>query len=315
MEEGTPEGIEIVVGEDGSGQRLDRFLPLALGDRGHEFSRAVLQNWVKEGFVLLNGSRIKPRHAIETGDVISVEIPAPAEVTLQPEEIELSILFEDDDLIVVNKTPGLVVHPGSGNETGTLVQGLLHHCEGRLSRLADGDRPGIVHRLDKDTSGCLVAAKSDRAYESLVEQFSQRHTRKEYLAATGGIPREEAGEIRNRIGRHPVQRQRMTVLDPPGGKEAATDYRILSSDETEGWALLSCLIHTGRTHQIRVHLKENLGCPILGDVLYGPRRGDRVAVDRLMLHAWKLSFDHPADGQRIQIAAPIPSAFAQFSPP
>ncbi len=306
------ETIEREVTAVDAGQRLDRFLPGALAQEGKEFSRAVLQNWIKEGVIRVNERTVKPRYSIEAGDRIVVSIPPPQSTVLEPEAIELSVLFEDDDIIVINKPPGLVVHPGSGNESGTLVNALLYHCQGQLCALAGEDRPGIVHRLDKDTSGCLVAAKSEKAYLSLVEQFSNRRTRKEYLAVSGGIPADEVGEIRNRIGRHPVHRQRMAVVEGPTGKEASTDYRILASSSEDDWALLSCIIHTGRTHQIRVHLREVLGCAILGDVIYAPRKKISVSADRLMLHAWKLSISHPTTEEIMSFEAALPDAFQPF---
>jgi len=308
------ETIEIIVSESDAGGRLDRFLPSSVAKLGKEISRASLQGWIKDGDILLNGQKVKPRHAIAAGDRIEICIPAPTETILLPEEIEIEVLFEDEDLIVVNKAPGLVVHPGSGNDSGTLVNALLHHTGGKLCELAGEDRPGIVHRLDKDTSGCLVAAKSEVAYRSLVEQFSERRTRKEYLAVTNGQPSALQGEIRTRIGRHPVHRQRMAVVEEPAGKEAATDYEVVQCDPEGHWALLACLIHTGRTHQIRVHLREVLGCAILGDPIYAPRKKARVNVDRLMLHAWRLSLDHPRDGRRLSFDASIPAAFGPFLP-
>jgi 23S rRNA pseudouridine1911/1915/1917 synthase len=306
------ETIELEVAGADAGQRLDRFLPVALGREGRDESRAILQHWIKEGAVRVNERAVKPRHSIEKGDRIIIEIPAPETTVLEAEAMDLAVLFEDEDIIVIDKAPGIVIHPGSGNEGGTLVNALLHHCQGQLCELAGEDRPGIVHRLDKDTSGCLVAAKSEQAYRSLVDQFSNRLTGKEYLAVTGGIPAPESGEIRNRIGRHPVHRQRMAVVDEPAGKEASTDYRVLQSSEEEGWALLSCVIHTGRTHQIRVHLREVLGCAILGDVIYAPRKPVSVSVDRLMLHAWKLSFSHPVSEERMNFESEIPEAFLRF---
>lgn len=306
-------GHRIEVPGGAAGERLDRFLPAALARAGGpELSRAAAQNWIREGAVLLNGKPAQPKHSLSGGDVIEVFPPEEKARELVGETIPLSILFEDEDLIVVDKAPGLVVHPGAGNESGTLVNALLHHCQGRLSRLADPDRPGIVHRLDKETSGCLVAAKSDRAYGSLVAQFSGRETGKEYLAVTEGIPAEAAGHIVTRIGRHPVNRQRMAVVAEPAGKEAITDYEVLRSDAREGWATLRCIIHTGRTHQIRVHLKEVLHCPILGDTIYAQVRRQKTRVDRLMLHARVLEFHHPVTAARLRFEAPVPEAFAPF---
>ncbi|HRQ90549.1 MAG TPA: RluA family pseudouridine synthase, partial [Bacteroidia bacterium] len=250
--------------------------------------------------------------SVEPGDRIEVRIAGKAPVGLLPEAIALSILYEDEDIVVVDKPSGLVVHPAAGNADGTLVNALLHHCGGRLCPLAGEDRPGIVHRLDKETSGCLVAAKSELAYHSLVAQFSGRETGKEYLAVTCGIPRDPSGTIVTQIGRHPVNRQRMAVVQAPAGKEAVTDYRVIRSDPQAGWAALECVIHTGRTHQIRVHLKEVLGCPILGDTIYAQVSRQRPKVARLLLHARKLSFRHPVTGETLRFAAPVPGEFREF---
>ncbi|MEM7603446.1 MAG: RluA family pseudouridine synthase [Verrucomicrobiota bacterium] len=300
-----------IVTAESADQRLDRVLPALLESKGLTESRAVLQRWIKDGQVLLNQQKVKPRQTLAAGDQIEVCIPEEDSTELAGEAMDLEILFEDSDIIVVNKPAGLVVHPASGNASGTLVNGLIHHTGGQLSRLADLDRPDIVHRLDKDTSGCLVAAKSDRAYESLVNQFSSRETGKEYLAVTLGVPASECGTLKSQIGRHPVNRQKMAILKAPAGKEAVTDFQIINSDAEGQWALLSCIIHTGRTHQIRVHLKEGLHCPILGDVIYGQPKRQRVKVERLMLHAWKLAFDHPS-GKRMSFESSVPSEFEVF---
>lgn len=294
------------------GARLDQFLFRALQRDGFEVSRSVLQDLVKNGLVSVNGRAVKPRRAVAPGDHIEVTFAAVASTELLPEDIALTVLYEDEDVIVVEKPPGLVVHPASGNLDGTLVNALLHHCGGKLSTLAGEDRPGIVHRLDKDTSGCLVAAKSDLAYESLVAQFSGRETGKEYLAVTDGIPSPEEGTISNRIGRHPVNRQKMAVVAEPAGKDAVTDYLVLNRDSAGAWALVRCVIHTGRTHQIRVHLKESLRCPILGDPIYSQLSKQRTKVDRLMLHARLLTFTHPRSGQPVTCEASLPEAFLRF---
>jgi 23S rRNA pseudouridine1911/1915/1917 synthase len=294
------------------GLRLDQFLFQALQRAGFAVSRSALQDLVKSGLVTVNDRAVKPRHAVSLNDRIEVVFPAVAPTELLPEDIALSVLYEDEDVIVVDKPHGLVVHPASGNFDGTLVNALLHHCGGKLSPLAGDDRPGIVHRLDKDTSGCLVAAKSDLAYRSLVAQFSGRETGKEYLAVTDSIPSPEEGTISNRIGRHPGNRQKMAVVPAPAGKEAVTDYRVLNRDGTGAWALLRCIIHTGRTHQIRVHLKESLRCAILGDPVYSQISKQKVKVDRLMLHARLLTFKHPRSGRAITFEAPLPDPFDRF---
>ncbi len=300
-----------VLAED-VGSRLDQFLLRATRRAGRETSRSSLQELVKNGSVTVNGRIVKPRHAVAADDLVEVIFPAAASAEPLPEDIALSVLFEDEDVIVVDKPHGLVVHPASGNPDGTLVNALLHHCGGVLSLLAGDDRPGIVHRLDKDTSGCLVAAKSDLAYQSLVGQFSGRETRKEYLAVTDGIPSPGEGTLSNRIGRHPVNRRKMAVVAAPAGKEAITDYLVLRRDEAGAWAVLRCLIHTGRTHQIRVHLKESLRCPILGDPIYSQIQRQKTKVDRLMLHAKTLTFTHPRGGHPITCEAPLPEDFLRF---
>jgi 23S rRNA pseudouridine1911/1915/1917 synthase len=311
MEDGE-HGRRFEVGPAEAGERLDRVLPARLRAGGIDVSRSLLQQWIRDGLVTVNGAAVKPRHSLVEGEKVDVAIPEKESREIAPEPIPLTILHEDEDIIVIDKAPGLVVHPGSGNPRGTLVNALLHHCEGGLCELAGEDRPGIVHRLDKDTSGCLVAAKSERAYRSLVEQFSRRETGKEYIAVTRGIPVEREGTIEARIGRNPGNRQKMAVIPASGGKEAITDYRVLRSDEEERWACLSCIIHTGRTHQIRVHLKECLRTPILGDEIYGNRSRETVRASRLMLHAWKLSFRHPASGEVMRFEAQLPREFDSF---
>lgn len=311
-DEVTERSVNLTVPAEAEGERLDRYLPGALDSIGHSISRAALQSLIKSGDVLVDGVVVKPRYAVGEGESIEVRFPAPVSARPEAQEIEIRVIYEDDDIIVVDKQAGLVVHPASGNLDGTLVNALLHHCKGMLCELAGEDRPGIVHRLDKDTSGCLVAAKSEVAYRSLVSQFSDRETGKEYLAVTHGVPGNPEGTISNRIGRHPVNRQKMAVVDPPAGKEAITHYEVLATEMNGMWAVLKCLIHTGRTHQIRVHLKESLHCAILGDVIYGQPSRQKVKVDRLMLHARLLRIRHPSTGAELEFEAAIPPAFASF---
>lgn len=308
----SQEQLRLEVPSSAAGSRLDRFLADALDSGPNRVSRATIQGWIKDGAVLLEGERTKPRQPVAEGDSISIVIPEETSEEILPEEIPLSVLFEDQDIIVVDKAAGMVVHPGSGNAGGTLVNALLHHCYGNLCKLAGEDRPGIVHRLDKDTSGCLVAVKTEQAYHSLVGQFSGRETGKEYIAVVQGVPPEPSGTITNQIGRHPVNRQRMAVVEAPAGKEAVTDYEVANSDGDGKWSRVSCVIHTGRTHQIRVHMKESLRCPILGDVIYGQPSRQKVKTDRLMLHAHRLKFRHPVSGETMQFEAPVPKAFEPF---
>ena len=284
---------------------MDAFLASRLPD----LSRSRIQTLIREQYILVNGKPVKPRDAVKAGDHITVVLPEAVPLDNAPQDIPLDILFEDDDLVVLNKASGMVVHPAPGNPDGTLVNALLHHCKGKLSGIGGVERPGIVHRLDKDTSGCLVVAKSDIAHQSLVTQFSERSTmEKIYLAVSRGVPKPEKDTIFTHIGRHPVNRQKMAVVNPPGGKTAITDYEILATDAATQTALVLCHLHTGRTHQIRVHLHHK-GTPIVGDPIYG--RPDKVSgqTGRLMLHAWRLSFEHPVTKKRHDFEAPVPPEF------
>jgi len=302
-------------------ERLDRYLASAPQVKELEISRSRLQRLIRAGQITVDGETIPTRHNLTGGELISIDLNAantdPNAATVpRPEAIPLDILYEDDHLIVVNKPVGLVVHPGAGNSGGTLVNALLHHCDGKLSRLdgaVDIERPGIVHRLDKDTSGCLVATKTDLAHRSLVDQFSSRNTHKIYRCIVAHQPVETSGTIRTNIARHPVNRQRMANTEPPAGKHAITDYRIVNAAADASWSHIECHLHTGRTHQIRVHMKESLRCPILGDILYGNPGRDPVKTGRLMLHAFELGFDHPVTGDRRLFTAPLPNAFDRFT--
>jgi 23S rRNA pseudouridine1911/1915/1917 synthase len=283
--------------------RMDAFLATQLT----ELSRSRIQSLIRDQYILLNGKPAKPRDSIHPGDEISVVIPEAVPDVAAPQDIPLDILFEDSDILVLHKPHGMVVHPAPGNPDGTLVNALLHHCKGQLSGIGGVERPGIVHRLDKDTSGCMVAAKSDRAHQSLVTQFSERSTmEKLYLAVSHGIPKKEKDTIFTHIGRHPVNRQKMAVVTPPGGKTAITDYETLATDQATKTALVLCHLHTGRTHQIRVHL-HSIGTPILGDPIYGKKH--ELPTPRLMLHAWKLSFEHPVSRKKVQFTAQPPEEF------
>jgi 23S rRNA pseudouridine1911/1915/1917 synthase len=284
-----------------AGSRLDVFLAAA----APEFSRSRIQELVKSGHVLLNGRAAKASVRLRAGDAIALTEPAPRASGTHAEAIPLDVLFEDDDIIVIDKPAGMVVHPAAGNWQGTLVNALLHHC-GALSGIGGEQRPGIVHRLDKETSGCLVAAKNDAAHRSLAKQFAGREVAKIYLALAAGKFRRQSGVIEEAIGRHPVQRKRMTVMEK--GRASKTSYRVLR--ELPGATLVECTLHTGRTHQIRVHLKH-LGHLLLGDAVYGKRAG----FPRQMLHAWKLGFNHPRTNERVNFESPIPADFIEAGIP
>lgn len=302
-----------VVSREQSGQRLDLFLSGVIPD----FSRSHFKNLIKEDLILVNGNPVKPSYETRAGDLIMAKVPGQApDEALKPEPMRLDILFEDEDLLIVNKAPGLVVHPGAGHSEGTLVHGLLAHSP-RLAIQGSPLRPGIVHRLDKDTSGALVIAKSERAYLSLIRQFKEKRVRKEYLALVYGSPAKDKGEISSLLGRHPTDRKKIAVLQNRG-REALSRWRV-EKDWGEA-ALLRVLIETGRTHQIRVHL-SHIGHPVVGDETYGgdrrrarnvrsaPVRDLLLETQRQMLHAIRLEFTHPVTGAAVSANAPLPEDF------
>ncbi len=277
-----------------AGLRLDQALARLLPKE----SRSRLARLVAQGAVLVEGERAKPRHKLRGGERLEVTLlPRPEETAFRAEEIALDVVHEDGDVLVVAKPAGLVVHPGSGNWAGTMLNALLH----RVQALKGLPRAGIVHRLDKETSGLLVVAKNEAAMQDLVRQLQARTVKRTYLAiARGTVPDE--GAIDAPIGRHPVQRTRMAVV--PGGKPAVTRYRV--RERFAAHSLIECELETGRTHQIRVHL-ASIGHPLEGDPLYGPRGARRLP--RQALHAWKLAFDHPGSGRRVGFTAPPPADF------
>ena len=303
MRRGTNESsppIEFVVTDNDAKLRLDQFL----AKRFPEYSRSRLQQLIRSGFVRLNEQTTRPRHIVRRGDKIDLREPPLEKIDVRPEPIPLEILFEDDDLIVINKPAGLTVHPGAGQREHTLVNALLSHCA-TLSGIGGKERPGIVHRLDKETSGCLVVAKNDIAHRELSKQFAARTVEKIYLALVAGKLRKAAGVIEEKIGRHPVHRQRMRVTSLRG-RTAKTEYRVIRSSEQA--SLIECQLHSGRTHQIRVHL-HHLGHAVLGDKVYAPRFAENFR--RQMLHAWKLGFHHPHTGECKLFEAPLPADFTE----
>jgi 23S rRNA pseudouridine1911/1915/1917 synthase len=294
----TSQAILLIVPKEAVRLRLDQFLARELP----RFSRSRLQTLIRNQNVRLNGAAARPRDPVRLGDRIEVTEPPPEKIDNLPEPIPLDVLYEDDELIVINKPAGLVVHPGAGQREHTLVNALLHHFP-KLSGIGGKERPGIVHRLDKDTSGCLVVAKTDEAHRALSAQFAERKIDKIYLALVAGKMRRSAGTIEEKIGRHPVYRQRMSAHSTRG-REAKTEYRVISASNE--MSLVECKLHSGRTHQIRVHL-QHLGHPLLGDKVYGAKYADNFW--RQMLHAWKLAFRHPRSGEWKQFEAPIPREF------
>jgi 23S rRNA pseudouridine1911/1915/1917 synthase len=289
---------EFIVRATDAGARLDRFL----ADSADEFSRSRIQVLIRDGLVTLNGAVPRARDIVRAGDrIVLIEPPVQA-IDLVPEKIVLSVLFEDNDLIVINKPAGISVHPGAGRKRGTLVNALLSHCK-NLSGIGGKERPGIVHRLDKETSGCLAAAMNDFAHLDLSRQFAARTVEKIYLVLVAGKLRRGSGTIVAAIARHRVRRKKMAIARE-GGREARTDFKVVRSGGDA--SLLECRLHSGRTHQIRVHL-QHLGHPILGDIVYGGRKAGKFP--RQMLHAWKLAFDHPRTKQRMHFEAPLPEDF------
>ena len=279
--------------------RLDQFLAKRLP----EYSRSRLQQLIRTGFVRLNEQVPRPRQIVRSGDKIDLLEPPLEKIETLPEPIPLDVLFEDDDLIVINKPAGLTVHPGAGQREHTLVNALLSYCT-TLSGIGGKERPGIVHRLDKETSGCVVVAKNDIAHRELSKQFAARTVEKIYLALVAGKLRKPAGLIEEKIGRHPVHRRRMRVTSLRG-RTATTEYRVIRFSNQA--SLVECRLHSGRTHQLRVHL-HHLGHPVLGDKIYAPRFAKNFP--RQMLHAWKLGFHHPGTGDWKILEAPLPADFA-----
>jgi len=290
---------QFVVSKEDAKLRLDRVLAKQLP----EYSRSRLQQLIRGGFVRLNGAITRPRQPVRSGDEIELTEPPLEKIENQPEPIPLDVLFEDNDLIVINKPAGLVVHPGAGHQQHTLVNALLSHCT-TLSGIGGKERPGIVHRLDKETSGCLVVAKNDATHRNLSRQFAERTIVKIYLALVAGKLRKQTGAIEEKIRRHPVHRQRMTVTSLRG-RAARTEYRVLRSGDQA--SLIECRLHSGRTHQIRVHL-HHIGHPVLGDKVYAARLAKEFP--RQMLHAWKIGFRHPRTSEWTNFEAPMPDDLA-----
>jgi 23S rRNA pseudouridine1911/1915/1917 synthase len=296
--------------------RLDKYLALMLSD----LSRNRIQALLADGKISLNGQVCtSAKQAVQEGDVYVVVEPEPEKLNLTPENIPLDILYEDDHLAVINKPAGLAMHPGAGQWTGTLVHALLHHCP-TLSGINGVERPGIVHRLDKDTSGVIVIAKDDKTHQSLSEQFSNRTIKRHYVALCYGIPNPSEGELEAPIGRSPRNRQKMAVVEEGQGKEAITHFQVLKRYATDA-SLVQCTLKTGRTHQIRVHMTE-FGYGLIGDPLYGKFKrlknysddtNQQVrSVKRQMLHAAELGFVHPIKGQNLNFSSPPPEDFQEL---
>lgn len=289
-------------------ERLDVFLK----GRFPQASRGILQSMIEDGDILVNGKQVKPTYSPKAGDAVEIHWPEPVACRAEPEAMALNVLFEDEQIIVVNKPAGLVVHPAAGHHGGTLVNGLLHHCKGQLSGIAGVARPGIVHRLDMDTSGCIVVAKTNEAHMSLAAQFEERRTTKIYRGIACGELANERGEIQVGIARHPTHRKRMAASESSNARDAWTSYQLI--ERLNASTHVEFRLHTGRTHQIRVHF-QYIGHPLVGDTVYGSKQNARLktltryAAARQMLHAWKLGLAHPVTGRALEFEAPFPEDF------
>lgn len=279
--------------------RLDKVLAQQLAD----VSRSQLKNWIDQGLVTVNQQVVKAKYSVAVGDQIEINPPAPKTIDLSPEDMDLDTVYEDDDVIVVNKPQGMVVHPSAGHPNHTLVNGLLHHSP--LSTINGEFRPGIVHRIDKDTSGLLMVAKNDHAHQSLAAQLKAKTNEREYIALVHGVIKENEGKIDAPIGRSLKDRKQQAVV--PNGKAAVTHFKVLK--RYQHYTLISCHLETGRTHQIRVHMKY-INHPLAGDPLYGPRK--TLPGNGQYLHAKTLGFVHPTTGEQMRFSAPLPDWFEKM---
>ena len=297
------EPVELVLSEREEGIRLDK----VLAERLPDLTRTAIQRLLEEELVLINGKPAAKNRKGRAGDSVAVRIPDPEPLCLQAENVPLDIVYEDDDLLVVNKPQGMVVHPAPGNYQGTLVNALLAHCGTSLSGINGVIRPGIVHRIDKDTSGLLMVAKNDFAHQGLARQIKEHSFRREYEAVVAGRMKQESGVVNAPIGRHPIDRKKMAVTEK-NSKEAVTYFRVIA--EYPGYAHIRLRLETGRTHQIRVHMAY-LGHPVAGDPVYGPQKPD-LGLKGQCLHARLIGFVHPRDGRYLEFESPLPDYFARL---
>ena len=291
---------ELIVDQENK-ERIDKYIAKCVPD----LSRMMIQKLIEENQILVNRNPVKTSYAIQKGDSITITIPEAKETTLKPQDIPLDIVYEDDDILVVNKAKGMVVHPAAGNPEGTLVNAVMAHCKGNLSGLGGELRPGIVHRLDKDTSGLLIVAKNDKAHIQMSKQIQDREVKKIYIALVRGIISENEATINMPIGRSMQDRKKMAVTKK--GKEAITHFQVL--ERFDKYTLLKVKIDTGRTHQIRVHMAE-IGHPVVGDMLYSNGKNE-FGVEGQMLHATSLDFKHPITQKPLHLEAPLPQYFEE----
>ena len=292
-----------VTDEDG-GVRIDKYLTSVC----EGLSRSYLQKLLKSGQVLVGGQGVKASYAVQEGDLIELEVPEAVEPEILAEPMDLDVLYEDEDIILINKPKGMVVHPAAGHYTHTLVNGLLDHCRGQLSGINGVMRPGIVHRIDMDTTGVIIACKNDLAHSCLAEQLKEHSITRRYQAIVHGVVKEDEGTVDAPIGRHPVERKKMSI-NYNNGREAVTHYKVLR--RFRQYTHVECRLKTGRTHQIRVHM-ASIHHPLLGDAVYGPARCPIPGLQGQTLHAGVLGIRHPRTGAYMEFTAPLPDYFAKL---
>ena len=290
--------------ENQDGERIDRYLSEELEDR----SRSYIQKLIKENHVTVNQKPVKANYRLSLGDRVEIDLPEAKEPDIKPEDIPLNILYEDKDIIIVNKPKQMVVHPAPGHYSQTLVNALMYHCGFELSGINGTMRPGIVHRIDMDTTGSLVACKNDMAHQSLSKQLKEHSIRRIYVAIVHGNIKEEDGTVNAPIGRHPTERKKMSIHSR-NGREAITHYQVL--ERFGNYTYIQCELETGRTHQIRVHM-ASLGHPLLGDMVYGPKKCPFPHLQGQTLHARTLGIIHPRTGEYLEVNAPLPAYFIEL---
>ena len=287
-----------------SGLRIDKYLSSV----NEQLSRSYIQKLLKSGLVLVDGKPVKASYQVDEGDVISLDIPEAVEPEIEPEDMDLDILYEDQDVILVNKPKGMVVHPAAGHYSHTLVNGLMHHCKDQLSGINGVMRPGIVHRIDMDTTGVIIACKNDMAHNSIAAQLKEHSITRRYQAIVHGVLKDDAGTVEGPIGRHPTDRKKMSI-NYNNGKSAVTHYKVLK--RFRQYTHVECRLETGRTHQIRVHM-ASIEHPLLGDLVYGPGKCPIPGLPGQTLHAGVLGFIHPRTGEYMEFTAPLPEYFAKL---